>query len=301
MSDKSTPPPSSGKRAKSGMPVRLRKAQVLALEHLMAGTPIHEAARHAGVDRRTLYRWIKSDPKFAATYNAWRKETVDSGQARVLAMGDAALDVLEKAIKNGNAQIALQVVRSTGMMDRPAPGLTDPRALAIRQELRESRQEMSLSNAEDEASRLRGENSLEWMKDILKLEDRIDWYLKERSDAIARETPEELAARNARTDYITGRKLKRLLELMDEEDKQVRMRYLEEEKAREARRASAQGPAAGSAHQASDPPKGAPTSPPSPCSSNPTDPPTKSIANRVTRPYNPYADDPLDAVPWSDV
>src|SRR5579864_3822421 len=145
MSGKSTRLSSSDKPPKPGLPVRLKKAQVLALQHLMAGTPIHEAARHVGVDRRTLYRWIKAEPKFAATYNAWQRETIDSGQARVLAMGNAALDVLEKSIQSGDAEIALQVARSTGMMDRPAPGLIDPRELERRQNLRAARSDFKLA------------------------------------------------------------------------------------------------------------------------------------------------------------
>jgi len=62
---------------------RLRSVQQAALRLLAAGQTIEEAAEAAGVDRRTVSRWIHEDAEFGAAYNLWRRETLESGRAKV--------------------------------------------------------------------------------------------------------------------------------------------------------------------------------------------------------------------------
>ena len=62
----------------------LPQEQRLALGLMTIGKPIREAAEMAGVNRGTVYRWIKSDPQFRAAYNAWQLEQRESCRVRLL-------------------------------------------------------------------------------------------------------------------------------------------------------------------------------------------------------------------------
>ena len=133
----------------SGPPeTRLTPTQELALQHLAAGSSICEAAERAGIGRRTLHRWIKEDPDFAAAYNAWRRELIDSGHARALAMTDRALAAIDKAIEKGNASVALQLVRGIGVLQQPRVGPEDPGYVQRRRAVTDARRETRLRKAE---------------------------------------------------------------------------------------------------------------------------------------------------------
>ena len=128
----------------------LTSVQQAALRELGNGHTISDAARTAGVDRRTVSRWIHHDPKFAAAYNAWCRELLDSGRARAIAMSDAALATVANAIQSGHVGAALQVVRNLGLIQAPKIGPTDPDVLERRAALRQVRSEERLHNAEEQ-------------------------------------------------------------------------------------------------------------------------------------------------------
>jgi hypothetical protein len=144
--------------AADSKPLELSAAQERALQQLAAGTSIKETARVVGVGRRTVHRWLKEDANFAAAYNAWRRETVDSGRARVLAMTDLALDTVQNAMLQGNARVAVQVARAAGALDAPRPGPIDPEELRRRRELREGKRELALEAAEQQFQKDSGED-----------------------------------------------------------------------------------------------------------------------------------------------
>ena len=58
---------------------RKKEAAVLAL---LSSRSVEEAARVAGVNARTLYRWQK-DPEFAAAYREARRAAVSQANARL--------------------------------------------------------------------------------------------------------------------------------------------------------------------------------------------------------------------------
>ena len=196
----------------------LSAAQERALQHLAAGSSISDAARKVGVDRKTIHRWLATDPHFAAAFNAWRREMVHSGRARVLAMGDLALDTVRKAIQKGDARVALQVARAAGAMDEPRPGATDPQILQRRRELRHGRRDLTLEAAEKQfqrdAERQRGEDKA-WQKSVSDIDDLIGFLLEQREEALAAESPEDRARRLDEKRYIPEheRQVLRLLAL----------------------------------------------------------------------------------------
>lgn len=171
----------------------LTTPQEQALRHLATGKSIAAAARSSGVSRRTIFRWLESDHHFAAAYNAWRKETVASGRARVLAMADVALDTVQSAIRDGNARVAVQIAKAAGVLDPSKPGTTDPSRFYLRKRLRDARVQKELASAESEEAM--NKRSREFHRHPGHCEYMIDSYIKSRREALRAESPSDRARR----------------------------------------------------------------------------------------------------------
>ncbi len=104
-------------------------AQALALEALLAGRTVTDAAAAAGVARQTVHRWLADDLGFGATFNARRHELRDAAQARLLGMAGRAADAVEKAITAGNLRASLALLKALGLLAPPRIGAGDPAAL----------------------------------------------------------------------------------------------------------------------------------------------------------------------------
>jgi hypothetical protein len=96
----------------------LSDAQHSALVALHSGCSFVRAAEAAGVNRTTLYRWVQGHAAFRAAYNAWQREMTESARARLLKLTDRAVDVVEKALENDNQNVAMQLLKQSGMMRR---------------------------------------------------------------------------------------------------------------------------------------------------------------------------------------
>ncbi len=53
---------------------RLTFDQQTALEQLVSGMSVTQAAASSDISRATLYRWLKTDPTFRAAYNDWHNQ-----------------------------------------------------------------------------------------------------------------------------------------------------------------------------------------------------------------------------------
>ena len=174
----------------------LSSVQQLALRRLTSGSTIVAAARSAGVDRRTLHSWIKSDPDFAAAYNAWQQEVIASGRTRVLAMSNKSLDIVQAAMEKGDTRIAMQIAKSTGLLDTPRPGPTSAPELSRRQNLRARRLALKREEVENVVERgqlfARVSRPQYPVSQVIRC---LDILLGRYRDALAAETPEERAVR----------------------------------------------------------------------------------------------------------
>jgi hypothetical protein len=93
--------------------VLLSTAQEQALEWLFNGGSLTEAAQFAGVTRQTISRWMRSDEDFRTIYSAWREETAGIIHARLIAAGEAAMDVVLTAVREKRDLQAAQFVVRT--------------------------------------------------------------------------------------------------------------------------------------------------------------------------------------------
>ena len=88
----------------------LTQRQLTALPHLLRPGSLSVQARHAGVGRTTLYRWLQ-DEKFRECLEWLRKETMRFTQAQLQAMSYKAAAVLDDALDDHDTRIRLQAAR----------------------------------------------------------------------------------------------------------------------------------------------------------------------------------------------
>jgi hypothetical protein len=182
------------RRREPTKPGDLTPVQQLAMQRLVAGGSIAQAAEAARVDRRTVYRWLQADPLFASAYAAWQRETIASGRARVLAMTDLALDTVHNAMLQGDVRAALEVAKATGAMDAPKPGTTDPAYFRHRQKHRNRARKETIESARRREWLDRPQNN---PHRAAHCEHMIDGYLRDRRDALRHETPAQRSQRLA--------------------------------------------------------------------------------------------------------
>lgn len=124
--------------------VKIPVDQRAALELLLTGKSITETARLTGVGRTTLYRWMKHDPVFQATYKQWHDQLQESCQSRLLALTDKATDAVEKALEAGDVRSALQLLKGMGMIRQRVIGPTEPEEAKKRMEIEKTRKRQRL-------------------------------------------------------------------------------------------------------------------------------------------------------------
>lgn len=90
---------------------KLTPQQATALKALLAGSMIQEAAKAAGVDRATLYRWRTQDPQFKEALSAWRNETHEHAMDQFLALAEASVAAVAHGISKCDSKLGLSVLK----------------------------------------------------------------------------------------------------------------------------------------------------------------------------------------------
>ena len=89
--------------------------QQRALLHLMSGESITTAGKLSGVDRRTIYRWLK-EPVFGGKLAEAKAEAAGAIESTIPLMAEEAVATIHDKIKQGDGWLALQFLRETGML-----------------------------------------------------------------------------------------------------------------------------------------------------------------------------------------
>jgi AcrR family transcriptional regulator len=119
----------------------LSAPQQQALVLIGEGKPIQAVAKEVGVNRGTIYRWMKSDAYFRAAYNAWQVEQWESCRAALLKCGQKAVAKILDVVDH-DRDIAWKVVRELGLFKGSHQMQTDPRRV---------RQEIEIEELEEDA------------------------------------------------------------------------------------------------------------------------------------------------------
>jgi hypothetical protein len=126
----------------------LKADQVKAIQHLVGGLSITDAAIASGVPRRTLFRWCKEDETFVAALNLWKHAQLESARTQALSLLSPALKTVGTAIQQGHVSASLQVIRGLGVLSPAKPGETDPDQLKRKRKIRKHRKQQRLEQLE---------------------------------------------------------------------------------------------------------------------------------------------------------
>ena len=100
-----------------------------AIPMLLAGKSVSQVAEAIGVDRATVYRWLK-EPQFVAERNRQANEMWDSAQARLQGLVHKSIGVVESALDIGDLKAACAVLKFTGIVNiQRSQTETDARAV----------------------------------------------------------------------------------------------------------------------------------------------------------------------------
>lgn len=97
---------------------KLTPQQHKALDMLWDGRGVRAAAEAAGVGRSTLYRWFRSDKAFAYAYYTWQADVIETARRRLVGLSEMAVETLARAMNDGDANVALKVLKSVGAMKK---------------------------------------------------------------------------------------------------------------------------------------------------------------------------------------
>ena len=98
---------------------KLSPSQQAALMALIGGGSLRTAADAAGVARTTLWRWRYRDPAFGEAYRDCRDDLRVLTRIALLQAMEQAASAVIKAAAEGDARIALAVLRETGVLRPP--------------------------------------------------------------------------------------------------------------------------------------------------------------------------------------
>lgn len=79
--------------------VALSEKQFTAISLLMRSLPVAEVARETGVNRVTIYRWLKSD-LFNAELDKRKNEMIKQSSRKLAGLMDRSIDVLGKLLSS---------------------------------------------------------------------------------------------------------------------------------------------------------------------------------------------------------
>jgi hypothetical protein len=109
----------------------LSKTQITALEGLLAGKTVVEAAEAAGVGRTTIHKWMRVDFAFQAALNRGRRDLAQAVACRVDQLAADAAECVGRAVREGDAKIALQILKHTNALAPRKIGSDDELSLEM--------------------------------------------------------------------------------------------------------------------------------------------------------------------------
>ncbi|HSU66257.1 MAG TPA: helix-turn-helix domain-containing protein [Tepidisphaeraceae bacterium] len=127
-------------RLVEGLPDEQQRALAL----LSEGRPIRETAQTVGINRGTLYRWIKADPRFRAAYNLWQLEQRESCRAGLLKCAESAVARVAMMV-HSDQHLAFKVLKEMGLFRAGAKLKTEAEQVGRQIEIEELEEQTRLS------------------------------------------------------------------------------------------------------------------------------------------------------------
>jgi hypothetical protein len=112
-------------------PPELPPPQIAALDALLAGNTVTDAAAAAGIGRTTIYKWLNGDCRFQAALNRGRRELQQAVAHRVDRLAADAADCVAQAVRQGNVKAAMEILKSLKVLAPRKIGSDDEVLLEI--------------------------------------------------------------------------------------------------------------------------------------------------------------------------
>jgi transposase-like protein len=106
----------------SGFRKKLGRKQEAAILALLSSRNVEDAARTAGVNVRTLYRWMK-EPEFDAAYREAKRASFSQSIARLHQMSSLAASTLGKVMVDANTPPATRVRAADSILNHTAKAI----------------------------------------------------------------------------------------------------------------------------------------------------------------------------------
>ena len=122
---------------------QLNDKQLQAIDLILIGNTDDQVAKHVGVNRSTVCQWRNHNIYFQAELNKRRKEIWEATSDRLRSLAFKAMDTVETAIEQGDAKIALEVLKLAGLGKEYLNkiGEDDPKELEYQKEMKEKEKE----------------------------------------------------------------------------------------------------------------------------------------------------------------
>ncbi len=140
--------------ADNGPAKELTIQQIAALDALLNGSSVTDAAAAAGVDRSSVHNWLRKNFAFQAALNRGRKDMRQAIVHRLERLANNATECVDKAVREGNVKVALEVVKRVNVFSRFC-GSDDPAELEIADDERCLDQREKASRSKQRADRLK--------------------------------------------------------------------------------------------------------------------------------------------------
>jgi len=123
--------------------LKIRRKKEEAIAALLVQRNIEEAARAAGMGKRTLIRWLKL-PEFQTAYREARRAVMSQSNARLQQASSAAVSTLVKIMVDVSAPASARVRAADRILERAKQGIENEdievRLMALEQAARERRE-----------------------------------------------------------------------------------------------------------------------------------------------------------------
>ncbi|NNF28952.1 MAG: hypothetical protein HKN73_17130 [Gemmatimonadetes bacterium] len=112
----------------------LSPQQFAVLELLVGGATVTDAAKHSGVSRSTIHRWLKNDFAFQAELNRTRNGLQEATLRTLLSVAHRAAQNVAEAIEGGDLSVSLKILKGIGALSGAPPRVGADDADVLREE-----------------------------------------------------------------------------------------------------------------------------------------------------------------------
>ena len=150
--------------------------QLAALEALMEGKSIAEAAEAAGVSYRTVERWRDEHPAFKAEYNRWLRDKSTTLRDRLMSVAEESVELMVEAVrKKKDLSVAKSIVKDLGLAKPVGKVPTTAAGVANQMKLEQREQEMEIKERDD----LLNEQEIRQFLRQVKRRQRLEYFQKQ--------------------------------------------------------------------------------------------------------------------------